>query len=136
MTLDIPNAFVQTDVRQKEGDEKIIMKIRGQLVEILLEISPVTYKDYVVYENGKKVLYVQIMKALYGIMKSSLLYYNKFRKDIEEEGYKVNPYDPCVADKMISGKQHTVAWHVDDVKASHKDPKVDDKFYKWFEKTY
>ena len=84
MTLDIPNAFVQTDVPQKEGDEKIIMKIWGQLVEMLLEISLVTYKDYVVYENGKKVLYVQMMKALYGMMKSSLLYYNKFRKDIKE----------------------------------------------------
>ena len=48
MTLDIPNAFVQTSIPQGEGDEKIIMKIRGVLVDILLEMSPETYKDYVV----------------------------------------------------------------------------------------
>ena len=136
MTLDIPNAFVQTDVPQKKGDEKIIMKIRGKLLEMLLEISPETYKDYVVYEKGQKVLYVQMLKALYGMMKASLLYYNKFRSDIEAEGYKVNPYDPCVANKMINGKQHTVTWHVDDVKASHEDPKVNDAFYEWCENTY
>ena len=83
MTLDIPNAFVQTEVPQKKGDEKIIMKIRGSLVDMLLEISPGTYEDYVVYEKGQKVLYVQMLMALYGMMKASLLYYNKFRKDIE-----------------------------------------------------
>ena len=38
ITLDIPNAFVQTDVPDKDG-EKIIIKIRGSLVDILLEID-------------------------------------------------------------------------------------------------
>ena len=64
MTLDIPNAFVQTEVPQKKGDEKIIMKIRGSLVDMLLEISPGTYEDYVVYEKGQKVLYVQMLMVL------------------------------------------------------------------------
>ena len=47
MTLDVPNAFVQTDVPYEEGDEKITMKIRGKLVNMLLEILPETYKDSV-----------------------------------------------------------------------------------------
>ena len=136
MTLDVPNAFVQTIVPYKEGDEKIIMKIRGHLVDMLLEISPETYKDYVTYENGKKVLYVHMLKALYGMMKASILYYNKFRKDIEAEGYEINPYDPCVANKLIDGTQHTITWHVDDVKASHVNPKVNDAFHKWCEEMY
>ena len=135
MTLDIPNAFVQTEVPYEKGDEKIIMKIRGRLVDMLFEISS-EYKDYVVYENGQKVLYVQMLKALYGMMKASLMYYNKFRKDIELEGYEINPYDPCVANKLIDGKQHTVTWHVDDVKASHEDFKVNDAFHKWCEDKY
>ena len=29
---------------------------------------------------------------------------------------------------MIDGKQLTVIWHVDDLKVSHEDPKVIDKF--------
>ena len=67
---------------------------------------------------------------------SSLLYYKKFRKDIESIGFKVNPYDPCVANRYVNGKQHTVVWHVDDLKASHVDSKVNDKFLLWLEKTY
>jgi len=51
------------------------------------------------------------------MMVSSLLYYKKFRKDIESIGFEVNPYDMCVANRMIKGKKHTITWHVDDVKS-------------------
>jgi hypothetical protein len=57
MTLDIPNAFVQT-----EGD-KIIMKIRGQLVDILLELCPGVYDDYVLIEGKHIILYVRIPES-------------------------------------------------------------------------
>ncbi len=52
------------------------MKIRGSLVDILLEIWPGVYDDFVVYEGkGKqKILYVQMLMALYGMMIASLLY--------------------------------------------------------------
>jgi len=41
---------------------------------------------------------------LYRMMLSSILYYKKFRKDIESIGFKVNPYDICVANRIINGK--------------------------------
>jgi len=50
-------------------------------------------------------------------MVSSLLYYKRFRKDIESIGFEVNPYDMCVANQIIDGKHHTITWHVDDVKS-------------------
>jgi hypothetical protein len=42
MTADIPNAFVQMDVDEKNQVKGgcIITKIRGPLVEMLLEIAP------------------------------------------------------------------------------------------------
>jgi len=43
MTCDIPNAFVQTEIKQQEIEERIIMKIRGTLLEILVEIDPEKY---------------------------------------------------------------------------------------------
>ncbi len=134
MTFDIPNAFVQTPI--PERGEKIIMKIRGRLVDILIEICPGVYDDYVVYEGKNKVLYVKMLRALYGMLISSVLYYNKFRKDIESIGFEVNPYDICVANRTIEGKQHTGTWHVDDLKSSHMDPRVNDKFHIWCEKVY
>ena len=33
-------------------------------------------------------------------------------------GFKINLYDPYLANKMIDGKQLTVYWHVDDIKIS------------------
>jgi len=77
-----------------------------------------------------------MLKALYGMLVASLLYYKKFRKDIEGIGYEINPYDPCVGNKTVNGKQHTLVWHVDDVKASHVDKKVNDDFHKWCESKY
>ncbi len=135
-TWDIPNAFIQTAVDEvdKDGD-RIIMKIRGPMVNMLLDIED-DYKDYLVMENGVPVLYVHILRAIYGMLMSGLLFYKKFRKAIESQGYIVNPYDPCVANKMIEGKQHTISWHVDDLKASHVDPKVNDQFEEWLQKEF
>ena len=45
-------------------------------------------------------------------------------------GFELNPYDRCVANKMINGSQCTMAWYVDDNKLSHKDPKVVDEILK------
>ena len=36
----------------------------------------------------------------------------------------MNPYDPCVANKIINGTQITICWHVDDLKVSHKEEDV------------
>ena len=134
MTVDIPNDFFQMDV--PESSEKIIMKIRGQLVDIMIELCPGVYEYYVVEERGQKVLYVRILKALYGMLVSSILFYKKFRKYIEGIGFQVNPYDRCVANKIVRGKQHTISWHVDDVKSSHVDSAINDEFHKWCEDTY
>jgi hypothetical protein len=136
MTSDILNAFVQTDVGNKSKGERIIMKIRGPLVDILVAISPEVYQEYVVYEGKQKVLYMEMLKALYGMLQSALLYYKKFRKDIESIGFVVNPYDPCVANRMVNGKQHTITWHVNDLKSSHVDSKVNDEFLKWLTRMY
>ncbi len=49
----------------------------------------------------KQVLYLHLQKALYGMMKSALLLYRKLVKELEEMGFEINPYDPCVANKLI-----------------------------------
>ena len=72
-----------------------------------------------------------MLKALYGMMMPPLLYYKNFRKDIECIGFEVNPYDMSVAIRVINGKQHTITWHLDDVKSIHEDSKVNDEFFDW-----
>ena len=117
-TVDIPNAFVQAPTAREPGEDRIIMKIKGDMVDMLLELDTALYTQYVVYENGIKVIYVEVLRAIYGMLHSALLFYKMFRADLEKEGFKFNPYDPCVANKMIKGKQLTIVFHVDDVKVS------------------
>jgi hypothetical protein len=63
-------------------------------------------------------------KAVYKMMKSALLFYCKLVADLKLLGYKINPYDPCVANKMINGQQMTICWYVDDLFIGHANPKV------------
>jgi hypothetical protein len=58
---------------------------------MLLKIAPKVYKGYWTYEGKMKVLYIKMLKAIYGMLQSSLLYYKKLFKDIESIGFKVNP---------------------------------------------
>ena len=39
-------------------------------------------------------------------------------------GFELNPYDICIANKIINGKQCTIAWHVDNNKVSHANHKI------------
>ncbi|CAJ1948833.1 unnamed protein product [Cylindrotheca closterium] len=58
MTLDIPNAFIQIYMPDaKEGEDCVYMKITGMMVQILIDMAP-EYREYVVLENGKRVIYV------------------------------------------------------------------------------
>jgi Reverse transcriptase (RNA-dependent DNA polymerase) len=67
---------------------------------------------------------VRLKKAIYGCVRSALLWYNTFYGKLQEFGFSLNPYDACVANKVINGKQCTIAWYVDDTKISHADPDV------------
>jgi len=115
--IDIPNAFVQTRIEDEK--DMAIIKIRGVLVDILVKIDSDAYKSYVTTDKkGMKQLLVQCQNALYGTMVASLLYYRKFTKSLMSIGFELNPYDPCVANKIIEGEQMTICFHVDDCKLS------------------
>ena len=101
---------------------------------MLVQLNPKLYGPHVVYKNNWKVLYVQVLRAIYGMLQSALLWYKKLRGNLEEMGFIFNPYDPCVANRIKSDKQHTVVFHVNNLKSSHVDTKVNDEFAKWLEK--
>ena len=67
---------------------------------------------------------MKILREIYGCIESALLWYELYAKTLKGMGFKLNPYDRCVANKIIDGKQCTIAWYVDDNKISHVDPKV------------
>jgi len=107
--VDIPNAFVQTVVNEEDTEHRVIVRIRGPLEDILVLIAPDVYGPYVsTNKSSQKVLIVKCLNAVYGTMVAALLYYKKFVKSLINQGFKVNPYDGCVANKIVKGKQITI----------------------------
>ena len=103
VTADVPGAYLHADM-----DEFTILKLVGQSVDILCKANP-EYEKFVTEENGKKVLYLQLLKALYGCIRSAMLWYELFAVTLKGMGFVLNPYDLCVANKIIDGKQCTIA---------------------------
>ena len=107
------------------------------LVDILVKIAPEVYKDYVTFDKkGNKQILVECLNALYGTMVAALLYYQKFTGTLKDKHFVMNPYDPCVWNKEINGKQCTICFHVDDCKISHKSSKVVDNIIEWLRQDY
>ena len=98
--------------------------------------DPALYRSFVSYETGKPFLYVRLQKSLYGCLKSALLFYKKLVGDLEAYGFKINPYDPCVVNKMIGRKHLTVCCHVDDLKISCVDANEVTKMIQWIKSEY
>ena len=113
-----------------------IIKLRGVLADILCKISS-DYKDYVNrYKRGVKQLLQYCQNSLYGEMVYSLLYYCKFNKSLTSIWFEINPYDPCVANKVIDGSQMTIYFHVDDFKLNHCERKSNNCMIKWLRQEY
>ena len=106
-TVDIPGAFLQADM-----DELVYVKFEGLIVELLSKIDPNIYEKYMVIERGKIVLYAALDHPLYGTLRTSLLFWRKLTGILVDNGYKINSYDWCVANKEVNGSQCTVLWHV------------------------
>ena len=51
-------------------------------------------------------------------------------------GFEINPYDPCVVNKMINGSQMTVRWHVDNLMISHTSNKAISQFLRVLKDIY
>jgi hypothetical protein len=103
----------------------------------MVKVTPKLYRKYVTTNaQGTPVLYVQLEKAVYGMMKSALLFYCKLVADLLSLDFEINPYDPCVANKIINDKQMTICWHVDDLFIGHVDPIVVTSFLDWLAQRY
>lgn len=69
-------------------------------------------------------MYLRLKKAFYGTLTVTRLFWENLIGKLEKIGFKLNPYDSCVANKIIDGHQCTIVCHVDALKISHKNKKV------------
>ena len=115
----------------------VTIRFRGALFDGMLKISPEVYMTYVI--NDKKcnnILILRYLKAIYGKIVESLLYHQKFCNTLSETGFKLNPYNTCVNNRMVNGKQQSIFCQVGDYKLSHMDPKFNEKFVEVLKQEY
>ena len=99
------------------------VKFQGPAVDALLRIIEAKYEKFVVYEEKNRVLYVKLLKVMYGTLTAPILWYCLFANTLVDDGFTLNPYDPCVVNEMVNGSQMTVCWYVNDLKVSHVNEK-------------
>jgi hypothetical protein len=69
-------------------------------------------------------LYVRLNKALYGTLQAASLFWKQLPATFQEWEFIISPYDQCIANKEINGRQFAVIWHVNDLKISNCKGKV------------
>ena len=69
-------------------------------------------------------------------MMENLIYYKKFRKSLEDDGYEFNPYDPYVSNNIVKVSRMNVCYHLDYWKLSHKILKVVGKMITFLKQEY
>ena len=71
--FDIPRAFLHADI-----NKDITMVLKGRLAELMVQVVPNFYRDYItVHRKGLAIIYVKMKKALHGLLRSALLFYRK-----------------------------------------------------------
>ena len=129
-TADVAGAYLQTPMM-----DHVIVKISGKAAEIMMEVNP-RFKETAMAERNEKVLYLKLMKALYRCMQSALLCYDTFKGHLEKEGFRLNEYDKCVANRDYEGSQCNIVWYVDDCKISQVNLEVVTSVIEMLEKRF
>jgi hypothetical protein len=87
---------------------KCLMKL---IVKVLLGLQ----KGLQNYAQKDGVLYCRLLKALYGCVQASKLWFNKLTRVLRWEGYEHSPADPCVMRQIVSKKVFLLLIYVYDI---------------------
>ena len=82
--FDLPGAYLHAEMPK---DKRLLMKFRDEFVDIVCKVNP-EYEQDVVVEHGKRVLYVRILRAIYGCIESALLWYELYVSVLKDMGFE------------------------------------------------
>ena len=81
-------------------------------------------------------IYVKVTNAIYVIINVELLFYKKFVVYPNTIGFRLNPYEKFVTNKLVMVKQLSMVWNVNDLNVIHERNKIVSMMSKWLKKTY
>jgi hypothetical protein len=105
--INVKGAFIQTPM---EGDP-IYLRIGGDIVKYIIEEFP-SYKEFVTHDGT---MYVKMLKAMYGCVQASLLWYKLLVKVLTRIGFSVSEVDRCVMRLVVGGIVNIILIYVDDL---------------------
>ena len=86
-TADIPGAYLHADYITDT-----LVRFDNTMAELYVKISPKIYKPYIEFgRNGNVVLHAKLKKALYGCLRSGLLFWNNLSSNLQRQGFILNP---------------------------------------------
>ena len=92
-TLYVPGSYIYT---KSPKEKHVPLKLRGDFVEIMCEINQEQLNN-VVYEGGIKVMYLQLLQAIYGCIELIFLWYELFTNKLVSYVFNINPCNKRVA---------------------------------------
>lgn len=105
--VDVKGAYLQTEMT----GSPVFMKLDKRLTESVISLLP-ELKRYVTPEGT---LYTKMLKALYGCVQSSRLWYNKLITVLRRLQYEICPVDPCIMRRIINNEIYIIMIYVDDL---------------------
>jgi hypothetical protein len=107
--IDIKGAFIQTPMT----GHQIFMKLDPKITKYAREMCPEF--DEFIWRDG--CLYTVLLKAMYGCIQASALWYAYIWKEIEKMGYTTSETDRCVFVKQVGDRTFILMLYVDDIMA-------------------
>ena len=88
-TFDVPGAYLHVEIPE---DKQIPLRLRDEFVDIMCDVNE-EHRKNVVVDNGKILLYMKEVRAIYRCIQSSLLWYDLYTNTLKDMGVEINPYD-------------------------------------------
>jgi len=106
-TIDFTGAFLNA----KMTGEEVLMVLDPTLTAICAKILP----DLEVFVDDRNRLTVRVDRALYGLLQSSLIWFNELKSQLIKNGFKQNSVDQCVMNRGSGKDMTTINLYVDDL---------------------
>ncbi len=122
-TMDFTAAFLNAPLPPQKSngvDFRRILELTPDIVQLVLELHP-EWEHFVCPGRGKNgtaskgSMFFVIDKALYGMIESSLAWFNELSGALIEMGFIQSESDPCVFHSYLNGDRTSIIVYVDDL---------------------
>ena len=110
-TIDIACAYLNAYMPTDDPAKLVHMTITQEVSQIMCELD----NSFLPFKEPDDTLIVVLKRALYGCVKSALLWFKELTSFLSSIGFAPNNCDPCVMNKETGTSQITIGIYADDL---------------------